>query len=63
MKQPTEYIPYINPARTEARQSGKDTFSDHGVTISEPWQAMMGYWGDDAGWCIYLKKYRKGEVQ
>jgi hypothetical protein len=58
-----EYIPYINPARTEARQNAKDTFSEHGVTIGEPWQATMGYWGRDAEWCVYLKKYRKGEVE
>lgn len=59
----SSYVPYISPARSEARQQGKNTYSEHGVTIGEPWQAMMGYWGDDAGWCIYLKKYRRGEVQ
>ena len=57
------YTPYINPARTEARQNGKDTSDETGVTIGEPLQAMMGYWGKDAEWCIYLKKQRKGEVQ
>lgn len=63
MNKPTEYIPYISPARSEARQQGKNTITEHGFIIGEPWQAQMGFWGRDADWCIYLKKYRKGEVQ
>jgi hypothetical protein len=55
------YTPYINPARTLARQQGKDSSDNLGVIISEPLQAMMGYWGRDADWCIYLKKQRNGE--
>ena len=55
----TNYKPYINPARTEARQDGKDTFDETGYTIGEPMQAVLDFWGDDAGYCIYLKNERK----
>jgi hypothetical protein len=60
MNQPTKYSPYINPARTEARQNSKDSSDEYGHCIGEPIQAMMGYWGKDAEWCIYLKNQRKG---
>lgn len=43
----TNYKPYINPARTEARQEGKDTFDETGYTIGEPMEAVLGFWGDD----------------
>ena len=56
----TNYKPYISPARTKARQDGKDTFDETGYTIGEPIQAALGYWNDDAGYCIYLKNERKG---
>ncbi len=59
-----EYKPYISPTRSEARQNRDEGTDDEPNTIiSEPIQARMGYWGDDAGWCIYLKKSRRGEVE
>ena len=56
----TNYKPYISSARTKSRQDGKDTYDETGCTIGEPIQAMLGFWGDDAGYCIYLKNERKG---
>lgn len=60
MNEPTKYTPYISPARTKARQDDKDTFDETGYTIGEPMQEALGFWGDDAGWCIYLKNERNG---
>jgi hypothetical protein len=56
----TNYIPFISPARTKARQDGKDTFDETGYTIGEPIQAMLGFWGKDAEYVVYLKNQRKG---
>jgi hypothetical protein len=56
----SNYKPYISAARTKARQDGKDSSDEYGYCIGEPIQAMMGYWNDDAGYCIYLRNERKG---
>ena len=56
MNKPSEYKPYINPVREHARQNRpKDP-----TVCSDPIQAMLGYWGRDAEWCIYLKNQRNG---
>jgi hypothetical protein len=61
---PTNYVPYISPTRSEARENRNEgTDEEPSTIISEPIQARMGFWGDDAGWCIYLKKLRSGEVE
>jgi len=61
---PTNYTPFICPIRSEARENRNEgTDEEPNTIISEPIQAMMGFWGDDTGWCIYLKKLRSGEVE
>lgn len=60
MNQPTKYTPYISPARTKARQDSKDSFDETGYTIGEPIQAMLGFWGRDVEYVIYLKNERAG---
>lgn len=57
------YVPYISPARVKGRLDRWEKYNEENPTImSDPIQAMTGYWGDDAGYCIFLKKTRRGEA-
>lgn len=58
IKPKSDYQPKISPKRELERQF-RNSSSE---IISEPMQALLGYWGRDAEWCIYLKKFRRGEV-
>lgn len=56
------YSPYISPAREIARKEARDAIDDaHPEICSDSIRDMTGFHGDDARWCIELKRMRTEE--
>jgi hypothetical protein len=57
------YFPYISPERVIARQASRDKFDErHPDITSDTLQDMSGFWGDDSGYCKFLRKARKEKL-